>query len=566
MIALLVVLMVAILGLTFAAVGAVGDRFVRQQIAADLQGSARVFERFFADRNRQLMHSTELLSGDFAFKQAYGNGDRDTLYSAVRNLQQNRLSADLMLLLDDEDLSVVVDTRYRRAAPPEFAFPQLVSSAELQGEPVWSLELLDQQLYQLVVVPLLAPEPVAWIVVGFVVDDAFASDLRDLTRSELTFVFAAAAPNANAESVLESPASTAVSQLQRSDRALLFPASTLDAETRRDHALSALGESPRHSASFFFSSSGQPFAGLTLALADQKTTVVLQRSVELAMRPFMALYRILSTIAVVGLLALILGVAVLARQITRPVQQLAAGVRLLQQGDYSTQVNVHGRDELAQLATAFNQMTRGLAAFQRYVPTQLVRTLIDKGIESVPQSRVATMIYTDIENFTGVAEQLEPQRLVQLLNDYFSAVTEPIKQYNGVITQYQGDAILAVFNLTGDDPEHASHAVSAALAIQSILARRRFGEQQLTLATRIGVNTGCVVAGSVGSTERMNYTVHGDPVNLAARLESLNKRYGSRVLTSESTVALLQQGFKPELIDRVTVDGKRAPVTVYKLA
>ena len=574
MIVILVTLMVVILGLTVVAVGVVGERFVRQQIATDLQTAARVFERFFADRVVQLMHSTELLSGDFAFKQAYGNGDRDTLYSAVRNLQQNRLSASLMLLLDDEDLSVVVDTRQQRGPLPEFPHPELITEAETKGEPAWSLEVIDQQLVQLVVVPLLAPEPVAWIVVGFAVDDAFALTLKELTRADLTFVSGGSYHHhgiandglrngtAVQASVIDSQS---IDNRQIDPLASLFLVSTLDPAVRKSNLLAAQLATEQQKTSYFFTSEGSRYAGLELTLADNQTRVVLQRSVEFAMQPFIKLYRILSLIAVVGLIALIVGVAMLARQITHPVQQLAASTHRVQQGDYTARVDIHGHDEIAQLATAFNQMTQGLAAFQRYVPTQLVRTLIDKGIESVPQSRIATMVYTDIENFTSVAEKLEPQRLVELLNDYFTAVTVPINQYQGVITQYQGDAILVVFNLTGDDPDHASNAIRAAKEIQEILDRRRFGTDQLKLSTRIGINTGTVVAGSVGSAQRMNYTVHGDSVNLAARLETLNKQYGTRVLTSEFTIEVADPTIERTKIGSVQIEGKTEPVTVFRI-
>ena len=310
MIVILVALMVVILGLTVAAVGAVSERFVRQQIATDLQTAARVFERFFADRVVQLMHSTELLSGDFAFKQAYGNGDRDTLYSAVRNLQQNRLSASLMLLLDDEDLSVVVDTRHQRGPLPEFPHPQLVTEAETKGEPAWSLEVIDQQLVQLVVVPLLAPEPVAWIVVGFAVDDAFASTLKELTRADLTFVSGDAyhnnsiANDGTRNDTLEQ-ASAIDSDLNDNHRidplASLFLVSTLDPAVRKSNLLAARLATKQQKTSYFFTSEGSRYAGLELTLADNRTRVVLQRSVEFAMQPFVRLYRILSGIAVIGL-------------------------------------------------------------------------------------------------------------------------------------------------------------------------------------------------------------------------------------------------------------------------
>lgn len=234
-------------------------------------------------------------------------------------------------------------------------------------------------------------------------------------------------------------------------------------------------------------------------------------------------------------------------------------------GDYEHRIVVKQADEVGHLADAFNQMTRGLAAFQRYVPIELVRTLIARGIESTPQARTATMLFTDIENFTAIGERLSPEILVTLLNEYFSVVTKPIEKYGGVITQYQGDAILAVFNIPTEDPDHAANAVRAALEIQALLAGRYFSGG-ISLPTRIGVNTGEVVAGSVGSKDRVNYTVHGDAVNLAARLEALNKGYGTRIIVSENTLKLTDDEFTAERLGEVEVHGKKSTVTIYKLA
>jgi adenylate cyclase len=209
-------------------------------------------------------------------------------------------------------------------------------------------------------------------------------------------------------------------------------------------------------------------------------------------------------------------------------------------------------------------MTRGLAAFQRYVPTELVRTLIARGIESKPQARVATILFTDIEGFTRIGEELSPDRLVKLLNEYFSVISKPIERHKGVITQFQGDAILAVFNVPTDDPDHAANAVRAALEIQELLADRVFSEG-IMLTTRIGINTGNVVAGSVGSEERVNYTVHGDAVNLAARLEALNNEYGTRIILSGSTAELVADRFACQPMGEITVRGKQTSVTVFRL-
>jgi adenylate cyclase len=185
-------------------------------------------------------------------------------------------------------------------------------------------------------------------------------------------------------------------------------------------------------------------------------------------------------------------------------------------------------------------------------------------IESKPQARVATILFTDIEGFTSIGEKLSPDRLVTLLNEYFSVITKPIEKHKGVITQFQGDAILAVFNVPSDDPDHAANAVRAALEIQELLFDRVFSEG-IKLTTRIGINTGNVVAGSVGSEDRVNYTVHGDAVNLAARLEALNKEYGTRVILSGSTAELVGERFACDAMGEIVVRGKQTSVRVFRL-
>ncbi|MGW8270435.1 MAG: adenylate/guanylate cyclase domain-containing protein, partial [Burkholderiales bacterium] len=149
--------------------------------------------------------------------------------------------------------------------------------------------------------------------------------------------------------------------------------------------------------------------------------------------------------------------------------------------------------------------------------------------------RVASVLFTDIEGFSTISEKLTPEQLVSMLNAYFAAVSEAIDRHSGVITQYQGDAMLITFNTIKDDPDHAANAVRTALAIQDATRNRRFGDG-LQLRTRCGINTGRIVAGAVGTPERLLYTVHGDEVNVAARLEQLNKSTGTTILATESTV------------------------------
>jgi adenylate cyclase len=203
-------------------------------------------------------------------------------------------------------------------------------------------------------------------------------------------------------------------------------------------------------------------------------------------------------------------------------------------------------------------------AFGRYLHPQLVHSLIATGFESEPGARVATVLFTDVAGFTAMAERMAPGQVVHVLNEYFSAITEPIERHGGLITQYQGDAVLAVFNVPFANADHAAEAVRAALEILAIVGERQFGG--VHMATRIGINTGEVVAGSVGSESHVTYTVHGDAVNLAARLETLNKEHGTSLLVSETTAARLGEGFRCERIGELAIRGKHKPVVVYCVA
>jgi adenylate cyclase len=178
--------------------------------------------------------------------------------------------------------------------------------------------------------------------------------------------------------------------------------------------------------------------------------------------------------------------------------------------------------------------------------------------------REATVLFTDIEAFSTLAEKVSPEQLVMLLNEYFEAVSGAVERHGGVITQFQGDAMLITFNTVRDDPDHAANAVRTALEIQELTRERLFGDA-VRMRTRCGINTGRIVAGAVGSAERLLYTVHGDEVNIAARLEQLNKKYGTYLLASESAVRAAGGEFPFRLVDEIAVRGRAAPTRVYTL-
>lgn len=252
--------------------------------------------------------------------------------------------------------------------------------------------------------------------------------------------------------------------------------------------------------------------------------------------------------------------------LAQPLGHIVARMRRIEDFDLGVEAPLPTRiREIRQMADALERTARGLSAFQRYLPIQLVRTLISRGIESSPQARTATILFTDIEGFTTLGERLSPEQLVRLLNEYFTVVTPAIDHHGGVITQIQGDAILAVYNVPTDLPDHAAAAVRTALELQAALATHDFSGDH-RLRSRVGINTGDVIAGSVGSPERVNYTVHGDAVNIAARLEALNKEHGTRILVSESTAAALPAGeFRLRAIGTTPIRGKQTGIDVYEV-
>jgi len=207
----------------------------------------------------------------------------------------------------------------------------------------------------------------------------------------------------------------------------------------------------------------------------------------------------------------------------------------------------------------------------RFVPSEIARQVtslehrIEPGQCPVCAVREATILFTDIEGFTAIGESLSPERLIATLNEYFSVVSAPVVRHGGAINQFQGDAILATYNVLAEDSNHAANAVRTALEIQKLLKGRTFGDG-VVLKTRIGINSGVVVGGVVGAGDRLGYTVHGDEVNLAARLEQLNKDYGTGVIVSESTRELAgRHRFPFERLGVVPVRGRQSPITIYAL-
>lgn len=201
--------------------------------------------------------------------------------------------------------------------------------------------------------------------------------------------------------------------------------------------------------------------------------------------------------------------------------------------------------------------------FGRFVPKAVAASMInDEGVLD-PVERHATVLLTDVAGFTRLTETKGPRAIVDTFNAFFDAASEIIGRHNGVVTQFLGDAILATFNVPIEDDNHAQHALDAAIDLLNIADSETFAGERLKI--RIGLSSGPIIAGNVGGGGRQSYTVYGDPVNLAARLESLNKEHGTSLLVSEWTAKLVNQEALQK-IGETEVRGLSEPIILYTLA
>ena len=283
--------------------------------------------------------------------------------------------------------------------------------------------------------------------------------------------------------------------------------------------------------------------------------------------------------AIVGLIFAIL----VSLGITRPVRQLLEGTREVEAGRLDRSIDVTTRDEIGQLSAAFNRMIEQLRhkekireTFGRYLDPKIVEDLIDRPTLAATegQRQIMTVMFCDVKGFTSLSERMTPQGLVKVMNRYLSTMSEPIRIHQGIIDKYIGDAIMAYWGPPFvDEAAEARLACLAALDMTARVTNLRkdlpelIGVRSIPVEfdLRIGVATGEALVGSIGSEFMMSYTVMGDTVNLASRLEGANREYGSRSLISESTVAAAGAEIEVREIDRLVVAGQTQSTAVFEI-
>jgi len=278
-------------------------------------------------------------------------------------------------------------------------------------------------------------------------------------------------------------------------------------------------------------------------------------------------------IALIVLNLAILFVYFFSKTITKPIRKLVSISSEIRNGKFDISVKSKSRDEIGILSESFEDMARGLAerekmkdAFGKFVNKEIADMILKNELKLGGERKTAAVFFSDIRSFTAISENLQPEEVVDFLNEYMSIMVDCVNKTNGVVDKFIGDAIMAVWGTPISRGNDTANAVEGALMMREALKKFNKGRgsaKKPVINIGCGINTGPVLAGQIGSHERMEYTVIGDTVNLASRIESLNKPFCTDILISSDSYNLVKDLYLCTPMEKITVKGKKDPQQIY---
>ena len=291
-----------------------------------------------------------------------------------------------------------------------------------------------------------------------------------------------------------------------------------------------------------------------------------------------------SELLYIGLLSIAAAIAVaflIGKMLKKDTQQIITSVKAIEKGNFSTEIDIHRPDELGEIAEGINAMSQGLRlreqikeAFGRFVNPQIAATFIDtfvkdgSNIKMGGQKQHVVILMADLRDFTALSETMEPDDLIALLNTYFSAMVEVIHSESGIVDKFMGDAIMAVFGLTNTNGAENA-AMRCAIKMREALERLNADFKQQNrpqLNNGIGIHSGEVIAGYLGSQERLEFTVIGSAVNVTTRIEEQTKQLQKAILISETTAKKIDKDIAITAVETVQLKGVSEAVKLYTVA
>lgn len=283
--------------------------------------------------------------------------------------------------------------------------------------------------------------------------------------------------------------------------------------------------------------------------------------------------RIILFITLIALGVAVILIYIFSATITSPLKGLMDAARYIQKGYFDVEVPEYTRDEIGMLGESFTEMAKGLSerekmkdAFGKFVNKEIAELVLQDAIKLGGERKDVAVFFSDIRAFTSMSEKMLPEEVVEFLNQYMSLMVGCVNETNGVVDKFIGDAIMAVWGAPVSHGNDTENAVNTALLMRKALIefnknRGTAGNPRIHIG--IGINTGPVLAGQIGSQERMEYTVIGDAVNLASRIEALNKPFATDILISEDSCNLVKKIFNVQPMKKIRVKGKKEPQQIY---
>jgi class 3 adenylate cyclase len=428
------------------------------------------------------------------------------------------------------------------------------------GAFIYPLPLQDKngkeikKAFQTVTVPIqIQGQILGTLVLGTPLDDALANQLKQMTDSEVAInigqkVYASTWPE---------------EQRSQVEQGLAAMGGAPGEKVSGDSSIRLGDENFRFLLSPFTDTRQQPIGNYVILRSEDKA-LQFQRDIQ----------RSIVIIGVLGVLFAFAMALVIAQRITQPLTGLLLGVQEIAKGNLNFTVPVKSRDELAVLADAFNQMTQGLKEKERvtnilgkYISPEVARKVLEQkdGVALKGERRECAVMFTDIRGFTAISENAPPEKIVADLNEYFTLMVDLVVKYEGTLDKFIGDAIMAVWGAPIPFEDKEFRAVKAALEMQQALGqlnKSRIDKNLVPLTMGVGLNSGVVVSGNLGSDKRTDYTVIGEEVNLASRLCS--KAAPGQVLISEGMYRKLKGLVEVRALEPISLKGFSEPVKVYE--
>jgi diguanylate cyclase (GGDEF)-like protein len=463
-----VILLITVQAVLVLLVSVSGERIAKDRIAQDLLVGERVFRRLIEQSNRQLADAARILAADFGFRTAIATHDYGTIVSALAN-HGARIDANVVMLAD-LDRKLLADTLHPEQRATGFPFPDLIALAE-RNRQASSIVLIDGKPYQVVVVPVLAPVPIAWVAMGFVIDDRVAHDLQAVAALHVTFLS------------------------ERKDGRWTLHASTLPGPLRA--ALIESGSTDRNPGLGFVKLAGEEYETLAPVLGsgpEGNVVALLQRSLREGLEPFERLRSILLVMTLFSIGMTIAGSVLIARSVSRPVNRLAAIARNIRDGDYSQKAAVEGQDEIGELAASFNHMLDGISTREE----EILRLAYEDTLTALPNR---AMFLDRLQQAVLTARRTnDPVSVMMLDLDRFKVI-------NDSLGHTAGDQVL----------REVAHRLRELLRDSDTVAR--LGGDEFAVLLPTGTSDGvAIVAQRILRTLEAPIMLEGQPVDIGASI------------------------------------------------